>query len=153
MEPLQPLPVVSIRDLIRRPGEFIDRIEDGERLVVSRYNRPVATLQPIDGWVGYRNGPPTDIHGEPLGDPAHEVSKLAPHQRAMLLGVNRLGRYIHTGSKDYRRLMGDMVLRGLARKSSPRGMVITGRGMVLKEWLEKREARREKEREKNGGGG
>ena len=137
--PLADLPVISIRDLIRRPAEIAERVDRGERLVISRYNRPVGTLQPIDGWVGYRDGAPRDIHGEPLGDPATEVAKLTPGQRSMLLKVERGGRYLYVGGIAYREQMDDLVLRGLVRKSSHRGMVITGRGMVLKEWLEKRE--------------
>lgn len=92
------LPTVSVRELVRNPGAVIDRVRSGERFIVARHGRPVATLQPIDGWIQCGDGLPTDIY--------------------------------------------DLVLRGLARKSSHRGMVVTGRGMVLKEWLVKRAARK-----------
>ena len=136
------LPTVSVRELVRNPGAVIDRVRSGERFIVARHGRPVATLQPIDGWIQCGDGHPTDIYGDVLGDPAHEASKLTSVQINMILAVNRLGRYIDTGDDDYRELMDDLVLRGLARKSSHRGMVVTGRGMVLKEWLVKRAARK-----------
>lgn len=62
-----------------------------------------------------------------------------PNQRSMLLKVNRLGRYVFSGQANFRGLLDDLILRGLARKSSGRGTLITGRGMVLKEWLELQE--------------
>jgi len=39
--------IVSLEDLERNPGALLDRVEAGERLVVSRDGRPVAELRPI----------------------------------------------------------------------------------------------------------
>ena len=39
---------VSIRDLRNRGGEVIDRVEQGERLTVTRDGRQVAELRPLE---------------------------------------------------------------------------------------------------------
>jgi prevent-host-death family protein len=39
---------VSIRDLRNHGGEVIDRVEQGERLTVTRDGRPVAELWPVE---------------------------------------------------------------------------------------------------------
>jgi prevent-host-death family protein len=39
---------VSIRDLRNHGGEVIDRVEQGERLTVTRDGRPVAELRPVE---------------------------------------------------------------------------------------------------------
>ena len=135
------MPSVSVRELVRNPGVVIDYVHSGERFIVTRHGTPVATLQPIDGWIHCGDGPPTDIHGEVLGDPALELSKLTPDQHQMLLKVDPLGRYIYIAGINFPELLKDLVARGLARKSSRRGVRITGRGMVLAEELAKREAR------------
>ena len=38
---------VTLQDLERDPGGFLDRVEAGERLVISRGGRPVAELRPL----------------------------------------------------------------------------------------------------------
>ena len=38
---------VTIQDLQRDPSALLDRVEAGERLVVSRDGRPVAELRPV----------------------------------------------------------------------------------------------------------
>lgn len=38
---------VTIRDLRNRGGEVVDRVQRGERLVVTRAGRPVAELVPV----------------------------------------------------------------------------------------------------------
>jgi prevent-host-death family protein len=38
---------VSLQDLQRDPAALLDRVEAGERLIVSRESRPVAELRPI----------------------------------------------------------------------------------------------------------
>jgi prevent-host-death family protein len=39
--------IVSLEDLERDPAGLLDRVEAGERLVVSREGRPVAELRPL----------------------------------------------------------------------------------------------------------
>ena len=39
---------ISLQDLQRDPAALLDRVEAGERLIVSRDGRPVAELRPID---------------------------------------------------------------------------------------------------------
>lgn len=38
---------VSIRDLRNHGGEVVDRVEAGERVVITRSGRPVAELRPL----------------------------------------------------------------------------------------------------------
>ena len=38
---------VSVQDLQRNPAGLLDRVEAGERLIVSRGGRPVAELRPL----------------------------------------------------------------------------------------------------------
>lgn len=38
---------VSIRDLRNHGGEVVDRVEAGERVVITRAGRPVAELRPL----------------------------------------------------------------------------------------------------------
>lgn len=38
---------VSVQDLERDPATLLDRVEAGERLVISRGGRPVAELRPL----------------------------------------------------------------------------------------------------------
>jgi hypothetical protein len=125
--------------LIRNPGIVFDDVLRGERFIVCRYHRPVATLQPIDGWVTDGAAEHAfDIYGSPLGDPAHEIAKLSEHQRQLILNTLRLnGRFIHDGP-GYAEAIDDLVLRGFARRKQGMGHVITGRGMVLKESLQQR---------------
>lgn len=137
------MPVVSVRELVRNPGIVLDDVVRGERFILCRYNRPVATLQPIDGWVTDGTGDRAyDIFGTPLGDPAFEVAKLTERQHELLLHTLRLnGRFIFDGS-GFREEMDALVLRGLALRKPGMGHVITGRGMVLKEWLQQRKVAR-----------
>jgi prevent-host-death family protein len=39
---------VSMQDLERDPATLLDRVEAGERLVISRGGRPVAELRPLE---------------------------------------------------------------------------------------------------------
>lgn len=135
------LPIVSVRDLVRRPAEVLDRVARGERFIVCRHRRPVATLQPIEGWVVDATGEnECDIYGSPLGDQRREAEKLSQTQREMFLGTNRALRFIHRGHPDHWEAVADLELRGYARRSKHRGMVMTGRGLAMKEWLERRQA-------------
>jgi len=38
---------VTVRDLRNRGGEVLDRVERGERVIVTRDGRPVAELRPL----------------------------------------------------------------------------------------------------------
>jgi antitoxin (DNA-binding transcriptional repressor) of toxin-antitoxin stability system len=131
------LPTVGVRDLVRNPAAVLERVAHGERFIVCRHRRPIATLQPIDGWVGDIEGRrPCDIYGFPIGDPEGEAAKLSGLEKDLLVNVKR-GRFIFSGP-GFREAMDDLVLRGFARKSQNRGMVVTGRGIVLREWLRQR---------------
>ena len=39
---------ISMSDVNKKVGPIIDRVLRGERFIVCRHNRPVATLQPLD---------------------------------------------------------------------------------------------------------
>jgi prevent-host-death family protein len=40
--------IVSVQDLERDPASLLDRVEAGERLVISRGGRPVAEIRPLE---------------------------------------------------------------------------------------------------------
>jgi prevent-host-death family protein len=136
----EPLPSVPIGDLSRRPREVLDRVAAGERLIVSRHGRPVATLQPLDGYVFQPfEGTAHDVFGWPIGGIEDEIAKLNPAQQALLGGCYkdwrlrpvRLPEDLQTQGF---RSLGDLEVRGLARKTS-RGWELTGRGLALHEAL------------------
>ena len=130
------LPVVSVRDLVRKPGEVLRRVERGERFIVCRHRQPVATLQPIDGWVGDSDGRnECDIYGSPLGDQAQEAGKLTQTQKDLLIRARR-GRLLFGGQVDFKDAVHDLSLRGFTKWVPGRGDLLTGRGTVVKEWLE-----------------
>ena len=124
--------------MVRNPAAVLGRVSRGERFLVCRHRRPVATLQPITGWVVDGSGEhDCDIYGSPLGDQRREVEKLSQLHRELLLSTDgRSQRFIYGGQPGYREAIDDLTLRGLARRSQHRGMVLTGRGIVLKEWLQ-----------------
>lgn len=130
----------SVSDLNKKPGELLDRVLGGERFVVYRHRRPVATLQPLNGCVVQPcDGAQHDVAGSPLGDASREVDKLSSVQQALLLDGISLGRIVTSKLprdefQQARQAMEDLVLRGLARRSE-RGTILTGRGMVLREEL------------------
>ncbi len=70
------LSVVTTSDLSRSPGKVLDRVARGERLIVCRHQRPVATLQPLDGVVVQLGARAHDIYGRPIGGPLEETEKL-----------------------------------------------------------------------------
>jgi prevent-host-death family protein len=43
-----PRPMINARDLSRRAADVLDRVEHGERLVVTRDGEPIAEIIPID---------------------------------------------------------------------------------------------------------
>lgn len=138
---------VSVTELVQRPGELVDRVLQGERVLICRHRRPVATLQPLTGVVVQPFVPADfDVTGSPLGDAGAEVDKLTPAQQALLLDGVRLGRFVVSRVEQDHDLgeinvaLRELVVRGLARKSD-RGVLITGRGMVLREELYVRNGR------------
>jgi prevent-host-death family protein len=142
----EPLPTVTTTDLSRRPGEVLARVERGDRLLVCRQRRPVATLQPLDGYVFQPfTGTAHDVFGWPFGDEAAQIERLSDAQRQMLTDGYRQWRVrlvrVHgVDSDELMRSLEDLYLRGLARKT-PRGIELTGRGLALREALLRAEGR------------
>jgi hypothetical protein len=114
----------------------------GERLIICRHRRPIATLQPLDGLVFQPlEGRDYDISGSPLGSPSVELEKLSETERALLLDAVSHGRLVPNrverdhDTSTYRLALESLVIRGLIKRSSSRGHVLTGRGLVLREEL------------------
>ncbi len=144
-----PLPVVTIRDLSRHPGEVMERIGRGERLIVCRHAKTLATLQPLDGYVFQPlTGTAHDVFGWPFGEERDQVERLSEPQRGMLLDGYRQWRIWPTRLEPpyqwsvLMRALEDMYVRGLVRKT-PRGNELTGRGLALRETLLRMEGREE----------
>jgi antitoxin (DNA-binding transcriptional repressor) of toxin-antitoxin stability system len=135
---------VSTSDLSRTPRAVLDRVLQGERLIISCHGHPLATLQPLDGVVVQPfTGRGHDIFGWLAGGEADECVKLSQAQRDLLSEAISHGKFVFGrlhGRHDFRALIEaveDLRLRGLARKTH-RGWVLTGRGMVLHESLARR---------------
>lgn len=115
----------------------------GQRFVVSRYGKPIATLQPIDGFVlDPISGRETDICGSPLGDVGLEVGKLSDVERDLIDRSHHLMNRVTISCSDAdatvtRKAMDSLVLRGLLERTS-RGLIVTGRGLMIREWLHAR---------------
>lgn len=132
---------VSMRELSRNPARVIDRVAHGQRLLVSRYGQPIATLQPLDGAVVQPvAGAEFDIDGAPLGDVQDELRRLSDVERALLRdGLNALGRLIPTQvdprvgptTADIEALS----VRGLTKRGPRGGWILTGKGSMLREAL------------------
>ena len=132
---------ITVRELSRSPGKVLARVRAGERLIVCSHGRPVATLQPLDGIVAQPFADRADdTYGEELLDPDGELDKLSDAQRHLLhmglrgdqLGPARVGFITDWG--ELKAGIEDLKVRGFARWSE-RGLVITGRGMILHERL------------------
>jgi prevent-host-death family protein len=130
--------MITTSDLNRSLGEVLDRVARGERLIVCRHKKPVATLQPLNGLVVQPfGGACHDVYGRPMDPLAAETELLDDAERHLLRDGIWRGRVIPgrlNGRFDYATLkdaIEDMKVRGLARKSS-RGLVLTGRGMMLR---------------------
>lgn len=139
-----PLEVVSVRDLSRNPGDVLERVTRGERFLVCRHGKPIATLQPLDGLVVQPlTGQELDSTGSPLGDASTEAAKLTELQRELLATCVRFDRLMvaRLRSQPFTReatlALEDLRNRGLVRKTE-RGLVLTGRGMILHEYLASR---------------
>jgi prevent-host-death family protein len=142
-----PLPSITARDLSRATADVLVRVETGERLVVTRHGRPVATLQPLDGYVFQPfEGTAHDVFGWPIGGIDDEVAKLSEAQRVLLrdcylqwrLRPGRLPGDLWVGSA---RTLDDLAVRGLAKRTEF-GWELTGRGLALREALRGELARR-----------
>lgn len=135
------LAVVTVRELSRDAREVLDRVLRGERLIVARHGRPIATLQPLDGIVVQPlSGHDCDVTGSPLGDRETELAKLSELQRQLLRDGGEFDRIYpmriarENDLSDVLRALEGLGVRGLARKTS-RGWVVSGRGMILREIL------------------
>lgn len=125
---------VSVAELFKKCSEILDRAMRGERFIICRHQRPIATLQPLNGVVVQPyEGRDYDVNGSPLSDACGELEKLTEAERTLLRDGVSGGRLIfgHGGWE----AMKSLVVRGLARKSADRGIVITARGLVLREEL------------------
>ncbi len=142
-----PLPAVTTSDLSRTPGDVLGRVARGERLIVCRHGKALATLQPLDGYVFQPfTGTAHDVFGWAFGDEHDQIERLSPPQRGMLMDGYRQWR-IRPTRVDHRfdwsvlmRALEDMYVRGLVRKT-PRGNELTGRGLTLRETLLRMEGR------------
>ncbi|HYP24448.1 MAG TPA: type II toxin-antitoxin system prevent-host-death family antitoxin [Actinomycetota bacterium] len=141
---MEQLPQVSIRDLSRRPNEVLRRVTAGERLIVCRHKKPVATLQPLDGYVFQPfDGTARDVFGWPVGGIYDEIAKLSEAQRVLLRdGYRRWrlwsGRVPSDVPGDRRTMLSDLAVRGLAKKTEF-GWELTGRGLAMHEALQGRD--------------
>lgn len=136
------LATVTTSDLSRRPGDVLRRVIGGERLLIARHKQPVATLQPLDGYVFQPfDGTVHDVFGWPIGGIDAEIAKLSLSQRLLLrdcyrhwrLWSGRLPEGMNTNGME---MLQDLAMRGLARKT-PRGWELTGRGLAMHEALQR----------------
>lgn len=137
------LPIVTTSELSRGPGRVLERIARGERLVVCRNNIPLATLQPLDGFVLQpMTGHAHDIYGWPVGGIAEEAAKLTPAQQALLTDGVRQARLkssipSRAGEFDSGELftaIDELRVLGFAYKTHV-GSELTGRGWAMREHL------------------
>jgi prevent-host-death family protein len=133
------LGTVTVRELNRNPAGVLARVNKGERLIVCRNGRPVATLQPLDGTVLTTTGSYTDVHGAPLGDTTAQLERLSDVQRYLLANCIRRWRlfpWVGNASSfgSVSEAVDDLQLLGYLRKTHL-GLEITGRGLVLHEAL------------------
>lgn len=140
---------VSLRQLNRDPRGVMERVQRGERMLVMRHRQVLATLQPLDGFVGQplleRE---VTIDGSPLGDASEEADRLTDVERCLLVDAVRFHK-IEAGRvggslAEAVAALKDMELRGLVRKSAI-GWVLRGRGMMLREILLARAGLREED--------
>ena len=135
-----PLSTVTVRELMRNAPSILARAVAGERFIVSRYGHPVATLQPLEGVVVQPfSGRELDVKGSPLGTVDSEVGKLSKVQRDLLRRAVRSGVLKSAGLDGYEfseiaRATEDLEFRCLVKRCD-RGLVLTGRGIILREWL------------------
>jgi prevent-host-death family protein len=128
MPPAGEFQVVTVRELTRRPAEILDAVARGERVIVARHGRPIATLQPLTG---------------PFFEPGAEeeiLEQLTTAQRAILTdGVRLIDRLVASAGEaraglDLHQAIRELITLGLAKRSD-RGTVLTGRGHLIRERL------------------
>ncbi|MDQ3982186.1 MAG: type II toxin-antitoxin system Phd/YefM family antitoxin [Actinomycetota bacterium] len=114
---------MSTSELSKRPAKILGRVARGERFIVCRHNEPVATLQPLDGYVLQPfDGTAHDIFGWAIRGAADEIEKLSEAERRLLLDGYRDWRLRPTRTTrefDFgvlNRAIEDMGLRGLAER-------------------------------------
>ena len=141
-EPEGAPPIVTTSELSRSPGEVLDRVARGERVIIFRRNRPIATLQPLDGFVLQPfTTTAHDIFGWPMGGAAEELAKLTDAQHLLLVDGYRSGRLMssvpghHFEGREVSEAIEDLKLRGMARRVTNRGTELTARGLALRELL------------------
>jgi prevent-host-death family protein len=140
------LETVTTSELSRSPMKVLDRVQRGERLVICRHGLPLATLQPLDGFVLQHTGEVTDVYGHPADPVIAETEKLDEVQRELLQNAIRHGRIIPSNAKKkfpYERMreaMAELGLLGLAKREN-RGWELTGRGFMFHEALVRRAER------------
>lgn len=135
------LPQIGIGELSRNPRGVLKRVLRGERLIVCRHGHPVATLQPLNGCVtqpfeASAEAPTYDLGGRPLGDLDRQIAHLTPAEKKVLMHGIRWDHRIKPAyaPSNWIEFARDWQLRGLVRKTR-RGLILTGRGMVLREAL------------------
>ena len=135
---------VSVADFARGLGDLLDRTLRGERFIVCRHKRPIATLQPLNGVIVQPfEGLDYDVEGSLLGDVSQELEKLSELQRAILRDAVSNGRPTSLPLGHPLQGLGigpaldDLQQRGFLTRSKRRrgGRVITARGLVLREEL------------------
>lgn len=140
---MQELATVTTSDLSRTPGEVLRRVRRGERLIVVRHKDPIATLQPLDGYVSQPfGGAAHDVFGWLIGGLDEEIEKLTPAQRVLLRDCYkhwrvwpfRLPAELET---DIRGMLRDLTVRGLIKRTDC-GLELTGRGLAIHEALRAR---------------
>ena len=149
----EPLPTITTTELSRKPADVVRRVMRGERLIISRRNRAIATLQPLDGYVFQPfAGTAHDIFGWPIGGVEDEIAKLSEPQRQLLLRGVRTWRVWPTRLWDQfdgpvvLKALEEMRLLGLVIKTE-RGNELTGRGLARREALLRMEGREPEGRE------
>ena len=134
------LSTITVRELTRNAAVILARTACGERFIVCRFGHPVATLQPLEGVVVQPfSGRELDVKGSPLGTAENEVGKLSKVQRELLCHAVRFDALKPSGLNGYEvsevaRATEELQVRCLVKRCD-RGLVLTGRGMILREWL------------------
>jgi len=137
---------ITMRDLSRNPGRALKRVMRGERLIVTRHGHPVGTLQPLNGCVTQPfEAQEYDLKGSLAEDLDQEIARLSPLEKKILMDGVRWDRLWLSRIPDGGcfAVLEDWELRGLARRT-PRGRVLTGRSMLLREALLERVGLRER---------
>jgi antitoxin (DNA-binding transcriptional repressor) of toxin-antitoxin stability system len=141
---IKEFPVVSVGDLGRNPSRFLDRVRNGERLIVCRHRVPIATIQPLNGIIKQpfdamaytlEGNQVLDLRSMALGLPALWQDLLLTCRVEYNVDKFRSGWLIgNWPDPAISAAYPQMALRGLAKRT--RGWVATGLGLALKDELE-----------------